>query len=131
MAPTEPVSECNPAVHHIEIPTVGVFFSCPVLPGPRSCSIVVQYDGADLKFFAQATEFMSSVVRPSLVHFLTTPRIGVLGEEYWRSSIHMLVHAFARLAVDLCCLEPESAHAGVSHACVICAPCGVVGSTRR
>ena len=78
-----------------------------------------------------AGQFMPKVVWPFRCSFLTALPIGALEAGFWYSYFNLLLHAFACLAVNLCCLESKITGAGVSPASLISAPRGVLGSAPR
>jgi len=72
-----------------------------------------------------------SVVRPWSCSSLIILHIGAPEEGLWCSSFSLLLHAFASLAANRCCLESRITGASVSPDSLISAPCGVVGSAPR
>jgi len=132
-APTRPSSERDPSVHHIQTPapTLASFSlakRCAALLAAVlwSSMMVLTADSSP-----GTSQFMPSVVRPCSCSFLTALHIGAPEAGFWCSSFNLLLHAFASLAVNLCCLESKITGAGVSPASLISAPSGVVGSAAR
>jgi len=78
-----------------------------------------------------AGQFMPSVVRPCLCSPFNALHIGAPEAGFWCSFFNLSLHAFASIAVNLCCLESKITGAGVSPASLISAPRGVVGSAPR
>jgi len=78
-----------------------------------------------------AIQFKPSLVWPCSCSFLTTLHIGVPEAGFLCSFFNLLLHAFASLAVNHCCLESKNTGAGVSPAALISAPRGVMGSAPR
>jgi len=78
-----------------------------------------------------ASRFMPSVVRPCSCTFFTALENGTLEEGPWCRFRHVLLHAFASLAVKRCCLDSKINGAGVSPESLINAPRGIVGSAPR
>jgi len=132
-APTSPVSECNPSFYHILTPApILACFSLAqrcraLLAAVVSSSMVVLAAGSS----PGAGKVIPSVVWPCSCSFLTTLHIGALEAGFLCCSFNMLLHAFASLAVNHCCLESKITGVGVSPASLISAPRGVLGSAPR
>ena len=107
VAPTRPSSEHDPSVHHIQTPapTLASFSlaqrCAAFLAAVSSSSMMVLTTDSS----PGAGQSMPSVVRPCSCSFLTTLHIGAPEEGFWCSSFNLLLHAFASLAVNCCCLE--------------------------
>jgi len=79
-------------------------------------------------FWPGASQLMPSVVLPCSCSVSTTQHIGVPDEGSLCSSFSVLLHSFASLAANRCCLESTITGAGVSPDSLINVPVGVVGS---
>jgi len=125
-APTRPLSERDPSVHHIQTPApILASFSlaqhcAALLAAVVSSSVVVLTTG----FSPGAGQFMPSVVRPCSCSVLTALHIGPPEEGFLCSSFSLLLHAFSILAENRCCLESMISGAGVSPDSLISAPRG-------
>jgi len=73
-------------------------------------------------------KFMHSVVRPCLCSDVTTLHISAPEAVFWFTSFNLLPHAFANLALNLCCLESTITGAGVNPASHISVLPGVLGN---
>jgi len=78
-----------------------------------------------------ASQIMFSVVQPRFCSISTTWHIGVPDGASLCSSFGLLLHAFACLAANRCCLESNITSTGVSPDSLISAPLGAVGSAPR
>jgi len=95
-APTRPLSECDPSVHHIQTPApILAALSlakryAALLAAAVSSRMVVLTAGSS----HGASQFMPSVVRPCSCSFLTTLYISVPEEGLLCSSFSLRLHAF-------------------------------------
>jgi len=132
-APTRPLSEHDPSVHHIQTPapTLASFSLAQ-----RCAALLAAVGSSSMVVLTASTapgpgQFMPSVVRPCACSFLTALHIGAPEEGFLCSSFSLLLHAFSILAVNCCFLESKITGGGVSPDSLISAPSGVVGSPPR
>jgi len=118
----------DPSVYHIQTPaptfaSFSLAQRCAALLAVLlSSSIMVLTTGSS----PRAGQLMSSVVRLCSCSISTTRHIGVPDEGSLCSSFSLLLHPFASLAANRCCLESKITGAGVSPDSLISAPLGVI-----
>jgi hypothetical protein len=131
--PTRPSSERDTSVHYIQTPaptfaSFSLAQHCAALSAVLlSSSIIVVTSGSS----PGAGQLMPSVVRPCSCSVSTTRHIGVQDKRSSCSSLGLLLHAFASLAANCCCLASKITYPGVSPDYRINAPLWVVGSAPR
>ena len=127
------MSERDPSVHYIQTPAPTLASFALALRWAALLAVVVSFSMTVLTTDSspRASQFLPSVVRACSLSSFTPLHNSVPEEGFWCRSLNLLLHTFASLAANRCCLQSKIVCTGESPESLIIAHCGVVGSAPR